>query len=38
VQLWAACDDFGRLQEAIADIDEFARAVTIIPRSELRRG
>jgi hypothetical protein len=38
VQLWAACDDLGRLQGAIADIDEFARAITVIPRGELRRG
>jgi hypothetical protein len=38
VQLWAACDDLGRLQSAIGDIDEFAGTITVIPRSELRRG
>jgi hypothetical protein len=38
LQLWASCDDLGRLQRAIGDIDDFARAITVIPRSELRRG
>jgi hypothetical protein len=37
VQLWAACDDLGRLQAAIGDIDEFAGSITVIPRSGLRR-
>jgi hypothetical protein len=38
LQLWSPCNDLGRLQRAIADIDGFARAITIIPRSELHRG
>jgi hypothetical protein len=38
LQLWIPCSDLGRLQRALADIDEFARAITIIPRSELHRG
>jgi hypothetical protein len=38
LQLWTSCADLGRLQGAIDDIDEFARAITVIPRSGLRRG
>lgn len=37
LQLWASSDDLGRLQRAIPDIDDFARAITVIPRSQLRR-
>jgi hypothetical protein len=38
LQVWASSDDLGRVQGAIGDIDEFARAISVIPRSELRRG
>lgn len=38
LQLWTSSGDLGRLQQAIDDIDEFARAIAAIPRSELRRG
>jgi len=37
LQLWASSDDLGLLQRAIPDIDDFARAITVIPRSQLRR-
>lgn len=37
LRLWTACDDLGRLQRAIGDIDDFARAITVVPRSGLRR-
>ena len=36
LQLWASSDDLGRLQRAIPDIDDFAHAITVIPRSQLR--
>jgi hypothetical protein len=36
LQLWASSADLGRLQRAIPDIDDFARAIRVIPRSQLR--
>jgi hypothetical protein len=35
LRLWTSAEDLGRLQRAIPDIDDFARAITVIAREEL---